>query len=319
MEITKQRIHDRMEVRAKGRLDANWANLLSQTLEEVVRHGDDRIHMNLKEVDYISSMGIRVLVTFYKKLDAIQGSFVVNESSDSVLKILEMVGLKETLMPSKSAAAAAAQPAIPARTIERPTAKMDVFPLAGEAPMIVRRVGDPSLLEGAGFQENDCSAVRVIDGSFGIGLGALGPNFAECRERFGEFLAVAGAAAYQPSDGSNVPDYLMAEGAFVPELQVLYGLVCEGPFHTLGRFEVNGEARAVTLSVLAELALEAAQADNVALIVVAESAGLVGATLRRPPVQGSQGASMFAHPESGAGCLSRRNARFPGPPRCAPV
>lgn len=298
MEITRQRIDDRVEVRARGRLDANWANLLSQTLEDVVREGDDRIHMNLKEVDYISSMGIRVLVTFHKKLATLQGSFVVNESSEAVLKILEMVGLRDLLMPGTGGIAIEMEAEEPARTVERETVRMEIFPLAtGKTAMSYRTVGDPSLLQGCRFSERDCSTVQFKDGSFGLGLGALGTNFSECQNRFGEFLSVAGAAAYQPSDGSNTPDYLMAAGSFVPDLQVLYGLVFQGAFQSLGRFEVNGDARAVPLSELADLALEESGANQAAIIIVGESAGLVGATLRRPPVNGDAKAELFAHPE----------------------
>ena len=75
-----------------------------------------------------------------------------------------------------------------------------------------------------------------------VGLGAFGNHFEDCQGRFGEFLAVAGAAAYQPTDGSNVPDYQMSEAMFVPELQVLYSLNCDGPFARLARFESKAGA-----------------------------------------------------------------------------
>ena len=64
-------------------------------------------------------------------------------------------------------------------------------------------------------------------------------SFLNVFRRGGEFLAVSGAAAYQPTDGSNVPDYLIAEGSFVPELQVLYSAVCDGSFARLARFEAK--------------------------------------------------------------------------------
>ena len=65
---------------------------------------------------------------------------------------------------------------------------------------------------------------------FAFGIGAIGEAFSDCRDRFGEFVAVGGAAAYQPSDGTNVPDYLVGSGAHTSELQVLYCLAGEGSF-----------------------------------------------------------------------------------------
>ncbi len=93
MEITSQRVDDFMEVLAKGRLDTYWADHLAAALEEILRQGHDRIRLNLSEVVYISSMGIRVLVMYYRKLGAIDGLFVISEPSPFVSKTLEMMGL----------------------------------------------------------------------------------------------------------------------------------------------------------------------------------------------------------------------------------
>jgi hypothetical protein len=37
-------------------------------------------------------------------------------------------------------------------------------------------------------------------------------------------ILVAGATAYQPADGTNVADYLMAAGPLAADVRVLYGL-----------------------------------------------------------------------------------------------
>ena len=131
-----------------------------------------------------------------------------------------------------------------------------------------------------------------------IGLGAFGHHFEDCEQRFGEFLSVAGAAAYQPTDGSNVPDYLIAEGSFIPELQVLYALVCKGLFASLARFEANSEPGAVPLSDLAEAALEISGAATAGIAMIAESAGLIGAALRQAPTQSAFKGELFHYPEA---------------------
>ena len=64
----------------------------------------------------------------------------------------------------------------------------------------------------------------AVPGAVAFGLGALGPSFEACRGRFGEFLAVAGVAAYRPSAGPGRPDFEHAAGAFVPGVRLLYGL-----------------------------------------------------------------------------------------------
>jgi anti-anti-sigma factor len=299
MEITTQRIDQYLEVRAKGRLDGYWADHLSKALEEIIRQGNHHILLNLSEVNYVSSMGIRVLVVFYKKLSAIEGSFSVSEPSPNVKELLKMVRLDAILMPAAPVAAPLASKAESARQIDGKNASFEVFDLVTNraAGMKCRIVGDPSLLEGCRFGESNCRAIPFPETSFAVGLGAFGNSFAECSGRFGEFLAVAGAAAYQPSDGSNVPDFLIAEGAFVPELQVLYGAVCEGDFSKLVRFETKPESRAVGFSEIVEAAHNIAGADRIWMVCAAESAGMVGASLRRPPIGGASAGAPFQHPE----------------------
>lgn len=288
-----------IELQAKGRLDGYWADHLSKALDDVMRQGDHRIQLNLSEVDYISSLGIRVLVQYYQKLSAINGSFSVTEPSPNVRKVIKMVGLEATLMPPAPVSGPAVTTAETSRHIDRQNAGFDVYELgiAGRAGMKCRIVGDSSLLNGCRFSETDSRSVQFPEFLSAVGLGAFGNSFQECSGRFGEFLAVAGAAAYQPTDGSNVPDYLLSAGTFVPELQVLYGAVCEGEFSRLIRFEAKPESQAVGLSEIVETALEVATTDHAWMICAAESAGLVGASLRRPPVNGASSGAPFEHPE----------------------
>ncbi|SPF34323.1 Anti-sigma factor antagonist [Candidatus Sulfopaludibacter sp. SbA4] len=300
MEITSERIGDFIEVRPKGRLDGSWADHLSAALEEIIRRGDHRIRVNLSEVVYISSIGIGVLVSFYKKVAAIEGTFLVTEPSAHVGRVLSMSGLRQ-LIPDAAAPAAAAPKTEASHEVDGKCALFEVFALDSsgvKSPgMKCRTVGDPSLLEGCRFGEKDCRPLVFPDSCCAVGLGAFGHSFDECHDRFGEFLAVAGAAAYQPSGGANTPDYLLSQGTFVPELQVLYGAVGEGAFTTLARFEAKPESRVIGLAELAQTALEIAQADSAWMVMVAESAGLVGASLRRSPVNANSPGAPFGHPE----------------------
>src|SRR6202035_4066211 len=103
----------------------------------------------------------------------------------------------------------------------------------------------------------------------------------DCQGRFGEFLAVAGAAAYLPTDGTNVADYLVATDEQGPELLICYGLLCEGTLTGFTRFEADEEAGRVSFSSLVQGCLDLAEADRIGLVILGESAGLIGAALRR--------------------------------------
>jgi hypothetical protein len=104
---------------------------------------------------------------------------------------------------------------------------------------------------------------------------------------------LAGAAACQPTDGTNVPDYMTSSGSFVPKVATLYGVYCDGAYSKLVRFE-SAAGTPVAFSSVVDACLETAGTRTAGFVMVAESAGLMGATLKLPPVNGG---GVFQFPE----------------------
>jgi anti-anti-sigma factor len=279
-----------------GRLDAYWADHLARALDDAVRGGAHRIRANMAGVSFMSSVGIRVLLKFYKQLQRIKGSLTIAEPSEPVRTVLQLAGLDQLFAPAPAAALAPSMQRS-SRRLERETAAFEVFDATPGASLTCRVVGQPEVLRGGRFTAAHCCTVKFPDSTLGVGLGAFGSGFADCQSRFGEFLAAAGTAAYMPTDGTNVADSLVSAGAFVPELTVLYAVVCEGAFTHLARFEARPAVGRVALSELVAAGLDIAAADMVGMVMVAESAGLMGAALRRSPACGAPGAAVFAYPE----------------------
>lgn len=293
MEIRKQRIGDVLELEIQGRLDGYWADHLAQSFDDAIREGTRNLRLNLSEVSYLSSAGIRVLVRAHKQLSAVQGSFSVSAPSEAVRSILELTGLMDLFIP----AVAPGLKAPPEQTLEKENIRFEVINLSPEARLICRVIGDPAQLLGECFREEDCRSVAFSNSSFGLGLGAFGSNFADCAGRFGEFLAVCGAVTYLPADGTNVPDYMLAAGNFIPQIEVLYSILCEGDFQRVAHFECKDASRAAKLGEIVEGCLEIAEAEALGIVMVAESAGLIGAALRRSPAIRDSETSLFAFPQ----------------------
>ena len=296
MEITKQSAGQFTELIIKGRLDGYWADHLTSALEEVIRGGADHVRLNLAGVSYISSMGIRVLLKFYQQLNGINGALLVSNPSEPVKRVLEMMRLEQLISASGDPVPTAVSET--GRRIDLKMSSFEVFDCVPNAKLECTVVGNPALLSTCGFRNEHSRTMTFPETAMAIGLGAFGHHFEDCAKRFGEFLSVSGAAAYQPTDGSNVPDYLIAEGSFVPELQVLYALVCEGAFASLARFEANSEPGALPLSDIAGAALEISGTATAGIVMIAESAGLIGAALRQAPTQSALRGELFQYPEA---------------------
>ena len=296
MEIIKQQCDHGLEMIVKGRLDAYWSEHLAKSFAEVIRGGVHHINLNLAEVVYISSAGIRVLIQVHKQLKGIEGQLIIAGPSQHVSSVLSMAGLAELLLSSSTTETQPTPAPQTTRRIDRNQVTFEIFSLHPDAALTCEPLGCPDHSATWQFHDTDCATVSFPDSTFGIGLGAIGENFADCKDRFGEFLAVGGAAAYLPTDGTNVPDYTISSGTLIPTLHVLYGLACRGEMAHLVRFEPSQNRSTTTLMELTQTCFDIAESDMVGMIVIAESAGLLGASLKRSPAQGHSRAEVFRLP-----------------------
>lgn len=293
MEIATQQLADALEVTVKGRLDNYWGEHLQRNLEELIRGGAHHLRLNFAGVSYLSSAGVGLLVRFYRQLKAIGGSFVIITPSHQVKLVIDLCHLSPLLLSQQPAAPPPVSQAEP-RRFTTSAASFELIERSATRTLTCEVIGDPALLKSSGFGPQDCRTVRFPASTFGFGLGAFGTSFEDARARFGEFLAVEGSAAYLPTDGTNVPDFMISRGDLVPELNTLYGLRCEGDFSYLLRFEVSTPADAISLADIVGTALEVSGSPTIGLVMLAESGGLVGASLRRSPAPES---ASFQYPD----------------------
>jgi anti-anti-sigma factor len=299
MEITQQINGDVLEMKAAGRVDGYWADHLERALADVVSGGHHRVRLDCADVAFMSSAGIAVLMKFRKELSRIDGTFHVVNPSKPVASTLALARLSDLLIeraPAAGAAPAAApKPELTVRKRETGDALYEIHELDARATLVCRTVGDARQLVTGGFTE-----AHVLSGgappAFAVGVGAFGDSFDDCRSRFGELLSVAGATVYLPADGTNVPDYLMARGELASDVRLLYGVAGTGGFSHIVRFEARTQGTPIGLSSVLSACLDIANAPALGVAIVAETVGLVGAALRRSPVDPPEDGDFFSHP-----------------------
>ncbi|MCL2758941.1 MAG: STAS domain-containing protein [Treponema sp.] len=86
------------KITAKGRIDSNNADFLLEKLLEIIKEGQKVIILNMAQIEYLSSIGIRVVLKLYKQAMDDGGSFKIESPSKIVKNVLGMVALQEMLV-----------------------------------------------------------------------------------------------------------------------------------------------------------------------------------------------------------------------------
>lgn len=106
MEISTTESNGISVVSPAGRVDSSTAHELEAALKALYEGGKTQIVLDLEKVDFMSSMGLRVLVSAHKAIDAAGGGFRLCNLSDNVDNLLLLVGMHEIfdIQPDQAAA-----------------------------------------------------------------------------------------------------------------------------------------------------------------------------------------------------------------------
>ena len=96
MEIKKSKENQTLNIKLLGRLDTNTAPELDENIK-----GDldsvNEIIIDLKELDYISSAGLRTILVIHKAMNAKSGKLVIKNVKDEVMEVFDMTGFSSFL------------------------------------------------------------------------------------------------------------------------------------------------------------------------------------------------------------------------------
>ena len=93
MDIIEKMVEGVVVLRFKGKLDQRTASDALLFLSELIDSGRHKLLLNLSELEYISSAGLRVLIAAAKRLKAIEGGEIVLSClSGNVLEVFEISG-----------------------------------------------------------------------------------------------------------------------------------------------------------------------------------------------------------------------------------
>jgi anti-sigma B factor antagonist len=79
--------------RLRGRLDSNTSQRLEEKLFQAISDGSKRMIVDFKDIDYISSAGLRVILKAFKALQREDGRIILCSMKKFVRDIFKVTGI----------------------------------------------------------------------------------------------------------------------------------------------------------------------------------------------------------------------------------
>ncbi|MDP0497466.1 STAS domain-containing protein [Ruficoccus sp. ZRK36] len=92
MEITQEKQDSINILSLQGRLDVSTSGSLDEKLTALVEAGEAKVLVDCRELDYISSAGLRVLLSAAKQFKKQEGSIALSTLNPNVKQVFEISG-----------------------------------------------------------------------------------------------------------------------------------------------------------------------------------------------------------------------------------
>ncbi len=248
MEITERKESGVVVLVCKGRLDGYGAGILEQAAKEALHDDDRSLVLDIQEVPYLSSAGIRVMLALQKRLRERGGKVALAGAGDFTRKVLDMAGFL-SIFPHYATAGEAVRVLgraeersllladLRSQSVEKDGARMNAES-GSQKPASLKVWGDPRAIVYSHVDARQIAVLPFSGSGYAIGLGAPGRNPEEVLPFLGEMVVLHGSLVWLPTDGNDTPDF------FTPvkdtgELKIYagYAISLEGPFREYIIFE----------------------------------------------------------------------------------
>ncbi len=95
MKIDVEEEAQRLNLKLKGRLDTTTAPQLDLVIKEKI-NGITDLQLDFKELEYISSAGLRVILSALKRMKS-QGTMVIRNVREEVMEVFTITGFADIL------------------------------------------------------------------------------------------------------------------------------------------------------------------------------------------------------------------------------
>jgi len=222
MSIKSERKNGILVVALEGRLGAFEAANLGKALETLLKEDDHYLVLDMSGVQYLSSGGIRLLLSTQKKLAGKNGHISLCGITEFPAQVLKMAGM-EGMFPAYNTVDEAVNRSSTLKDMKRSEKDWRNLPCyfrkntsfhifhATDRAATLKTVGNLTKVINAALEPDDIRQRRFSEAEYSIGLGALGGSLEECLPLLGEMMTSGGIMVWLPTDGNDTPDFLIPQ------------------------------------------------------------------------------------------------------------
>ena len=96
MQIESNKSEEGLYLKLSGRLETSTAPNLQDVIDKQANDINE-LQIDMEDIEYVSSAGLRVLLAASKKMKAKGGKLILNHVNDDVMEVFEITGFKEIL------------------------------------------------------------------------------------------------------------------------------------------------------------------------------------------------------------------------------
>lgn len=273
-------------ITVRGRIDALTAPDVQKVFDRLIMSGERVLLVDMAGVGYVSSAGLRVFLSGQKALRKVEGEIIFCGLGAAVLEVFETSGMTSLfrLTADRDEAVRIARKKPGASVLSREIEGMLIEWAGADREWgELSVIGSAAKTETASYGEEDVVSVKAAEVRWGCGLASIGDSYDEYKGLFGESMVINGSFFYYPAVPHSSADYLLnADKDHSTIYRFFHGFSFKGSYSHVVSFE--GKNDPVDLSALSRALFSISEADCLGVTLIAESKGVWGMHLKKPPI-----------------------------------
>ncbi len=270
-----------------GRIDSMSSPEIEREISSLTLSGERTLVVNFEEVNFISSAGIRIFLGAQKQLKKVSGEIILYKMAQNVFDVFKLSGLDKVFQIVSE------QEEINSILLpEKPAVEIKQKEIGGvpvqytqyeTGPAMLNIIGSQKKLVSSSYDKDDMIKVKPADIRFGTGLGAIGMNYGDYKNFFGESVILDRNFFFYPAVKRPAVDFMIHNPLDTSlEYSFFHGFGFNGEYKHIVSFE--GTESFVDMQTLGDILFEISGANLIGVVLLGESKGFWGMHLKQVPL-----------------------------------